>query len=609
MKKWFNNSNWKKQKNNTNISRNYETAGEKASFKTRGNWLYVALLCGFGAVAAQALYHQAFNSDFLRKEGDARYEARIPLHAERGRIVDRNGEFLATSVPASSIWVVPEQLLKAPVESRVALAKELGMDIKHLDSQLEVNKKKAFLFLKRQIALDISDRIKALKIKGVNIDSESKRLYPQGSLMSHIVGFTNIENDGIEGLEKQYNKVLEGADGSRVVIRNRLGAVIEDVTSSDSLPAQHGDNIQLTIDSRVQFIAKNALEKAIKEHDAESGGVVVIDATTGDILSMVSMPTYDPNNNKDRKGAALRNRVITDTFEPGSIIKPLVAALALDAGVVTKNTKFATGNGVWLYQGARITDVSTRNGTLDVAGILRRSSNIGMAMMSERLRAQQMWTVFNALGFGQTPTMGFPGAAAGRVRPWKTWLPIEKATMSYGYGLSVSLIQVAQAYTALARDGDMISLSLVKRNPNERPTSIQVFSPKIAKDVRMMLEGASGAEGSKIQAKVNGYRLGGKSGTARQLVNGQYSRTAYRGSFVALAPVSNPRIVVAVTLDKPKKGGYYGTVISGPVVAEVVEQTLKYLGVPPDAPVDSMNTTSLEANNKPAKTQTKRTQG
>ncbi len=603
MRKWFNNSKERIPRRTGNIVQSYETGGEKTSSKVRSSILYALLLLGFGAVGAQALYHQAFNSDFLRKEGDNRYEARIPLHAERGRIIDRNGEFLATSVPASSVWAVPDQLLRASVEQRSALANELGETLKSLDAKLNTNKNKAFLFLKRQISLETSDRIRALKIKGINIDSESKRHYPQGSLMSHIVGFTNIENNGIEGLEKQYNKVLQGADGSRVVIRNRLGEVIEDVASSDSLPAKHGDSIHLTIDSRIQFIAKNALEKAIKNHDAESGGVVVIDSTNGEILAMVSMPTYDPNNNKDRRGDALRNRVITDIFEPGSIIKPLVAALALDAGVITKNTKFATGNGVWQYQGARITDVSTRNGTLDVAGVLRRSSNIGMAMMSERLRAQQMWTVFNALGFGQTPTLGFPGAAAGRVRPWKTWKLIEKATMSYGYGLSVSLLQIAQAYTAIARDGDMISLSLVRNN--NRPTSIQVFSPNVAKDVRVMVEGSAGPEGAKIQSQVNGYRIGGKSGTARGIVNGRYTMNAYRGSFVALAPISKPRIVVAVTIDKPKKGGYYGTVVSGPVVAEVIEQTLKYLGVPPDAPVQEPKK-ALEATNQQT---TRRTQG
>ena len=606
MRQFFNNSRRNERRTIRRIStvRSYDAApSDMTVSKRRGKLLFFAISAGFVALMGRALYHQGFNDDFLRNEGEKRYEANIPLQAERGRIMDRNGEFLATSVPASSIWVSPDEVLQASPEKLAELAKILSMPIAELSTKIEANKSKSFLFLKRQVPIDVSDAVRKLRISGVNIDPESKRFYPQGALMSHVVGFTSIEDIGIEGLEKQYNERLKGANGSRVVIRNRLGEVIEDVNSSDSIPAQHGENIQLTIDTRVQLIAARALEKTIKTHKAESGGAVVIDTLTGEILAMVSLPNYDPNNRKDRRGEALRNRAITDTFEPGSIIKPLVAALALDSGAITKNTKFATGSGSWQYQGATITDVSKRNGTLDVAGVLRRSSNIGMAMMAERMRSQQMWTVFNALGFGQAPNMGFPGAAPGRLRPWERWRPIEKATMSYGYGLSVSLIQIAHAYTSLARDGDMISLSLTKNGA--RPTSVQVFSPTVAKDVRVMLEAAAGAEGSKIQAKVNGYRIAGKSGTARQIVNGQYSRNLYRGSFVALAPVSKPRIVVAVTVDKPKEGGYYGTVIAGPVIAEIIEQTLKHMGVPPDAPVTP---STIEANNtnKPG---SRRTQG
>ena len=606
MRQFFNNSRRNEKRTIRRIStvRSYEAASADMTVsKQRSKFLFFALSACFVALMGRALYHQGFNHDFLRNEGEKRYEANIPLQAERGRIMDRNGEFLATSVPASSIWVSPDEVLEASPEKLKELAQVLSMPITELTTKIEANKNKNFLFLKRQVPIDVSDAVRKLRISGVNIDPESKRFYPQGALMSHVVGFTSIEDIGIEGLEKQYNERLKGANGSRVVIRNRLGEVIEDVNSSDSIPAQHGENIQLTIDTRVQLIAARALEKTIKTHKAESGGAVVIDTLTGEILAMVSLPNYDPNNRKDRRGEALRNRAITDTFEPGSIIKPLVAALALDSGAITKNTKFATGSGSWQYQGATITDVSKRNGTLDVAGVLRRSSNIGMAMMAERMRSQQMWTVFNALGFGQAPNMGFPGAAPGRLRPWERWRPIEKATMSYGYGLSVSLIQIAHAYTSLARDGDMISLTLAKNGA--RPTSVQVFSPGVAKDVRVMLEAAAGAEGSKIQAKVNGYRIAGKSGTARQIVNGQYSRNLYRGSFVALAPVSKPRIVVAVTVDKPKEGGYYGTIIAGPVAAEIIEQTLKHMGVPPDAPVVP-STIEAKSTNKPG---SRRTQG
>ncbi|WP_028884022.1 peptidoglycan D,D-transpeptidase FtsI family protein [Taylorella asinigenitalis] len=594
--KYFSRNNRRSNRTYSNVVRSYDVCRGKKNLFNRTNLIFIVMVIAFAIVGGRALYQQTWNNDFLRQEGDNRYEARFPLKAKRGRIIDRNGEFLATSVPASSVWVVPEEVLKAPSQKIKALAKILGYDEKSLIAKLKNNSKRNFLFLKRQVDLAVSDEVRTLKIKGVNIDSVSKRYYPQGSLMAHVVGFTNIEDNGIEGLERQFNKVLEGQDGSRVVIRNRLGEVIEDVNSTDSLPAKHGQNINLTIDTRVQYIAATALQKAIKKHNAESGAAIVADVDTGEILAMISIPTYDPNDKKSRKGSALRNRVVTDIFEPGSIIKPFVVGLALDAKVATKKTIFNTGNGSWKYHGATITDVSKRNGNLDLTGLLRRSSNIGMAMLSDKLQSEQMWTVFTALGFGQTPSLAFPGVSSGRVRPWKTWKPIEKATMSYGYGLSVSLVQVAQAYTAFARDGDMVPLSLIK-NSNMKH-SVQVYSPQVARDVRNMLEEAAGPQGTKIQAQVNGYRIGGKSGTARQIVKGRYSSDLHRGSFVSIAPISNPKIVVAVTIDKPKKDGYYGTVTAGPVNAEITENTLRYLGIPPDAILNTLEAKQTKSPNQ-----------
>ncbi|WGQ18982.1 penicillin-binding protein 2 [Taylorella equigenitalis] len=594
--KLFSKKNGHNRRASHNVVRSYDVCRGKKTLFNRTNILFIFMVGGFAIVGGRALYQQTWNNDFLRQEGDSRYEARFPLKAERGRITDRNGEFLATSVPASSIWVVPEQLLVAPAEKISELTKALNLNEKELIAKLNKHKNRHFLFLRRQVDLQVSEAVRTLKIKGVNIDSESKRYYPQGSLMAHVVGFTNIEDNGIEGLERQFNKKLEGQDGSRVVIRNRLGEVIEDVNSTDSLPAKHGENIDLTIDTRVQYIAATALQKAIKKHNAESGAAIVADIDTGEILAMISIPTYDPNDKKARKGSALRNRVVTDIFEPGSIIKPFVVGLALDAKVATKKTIFPTGNGTWKYHGATITDVSKRNGNLDLTGLLRRSSNIGMAMLSDKLNAEQMWTVFTALGFGQSPSISFPGVSSGRVRPWKTWKPIEKATMSYGYGLSVSLVQIAQAYTAFARDGDMVPLSLIKNSNNKH--SVQVYSPQVARDVRHMLEEASGSQGTKIQSQVNGYRIGGKSGTARQIVKGRYSTDLHRGSYVSIAPISNPKIVVAVTIDKPKKEGYYGTVTAGPVNVEITENTLRYLGIPPDAILNNLEAKKNKSPNQ-----------
>ena len=322
----------------------------------------------------------------------------------------------------------------------------------------------------------------------------------------------------------------------------------------------------------------------MEENKANAAAGVILDVRTGEILALVNLPTYDPNERDARKGAALRNRVITDTFEPGSIMKPFTAALALDLNRINMNTTFDTGNGQYRYQGSTISDVS-RNGVLTVAGILRRSSNIGMTMISERLSSQEMWNKFTELGFGRAPHTNFPGVASGRLRPWERWRPIERATMAYGYGLSASLLQVSHAYTAFARNGDMISLSLLRREG--KPTSVQVYTPEVAAAIRLMLEAAAGPDGAKL-AQVQGYRVAGKSGTARKIVDGKYSHSRYRSSFVGFAPVSDPRIVVAVSIDEPKAGAYYGGRVAAPVFSEIASNSLRRLGVQPDAGVDDL---------------------
>ncbi|NLC36922.1 MAG: penicillin-binding protein 2, partial [Alcaligenaceae bacterium] len=334
----------------------------------------------------------------------------------------------------------------------------------------------------------------------------------------------------------------------------------------------------------LQYDTYTALKQAMEENKASAAAGVVLDVQTGEVLALVNLPSYDPNDRSGRKGPALRNRVMVDTFEPGSTMKPFTVALALESRKITMNTLFDTGNGRYRFHGETISDVS-RNGEVNVADIVRRSSNIGMAMISERLSAQAMWTTFSELGFGRAPEANFPGVAAGRLRPWERWRPIEQATMSYGYGLSVSLLQMAQAYSVFARDGDMVSLSLLKRDG--APTSKQVFSPQVARQVRGILEAAAGPDGAKL-AQVQGYRVAGKSGTARKIVNGKYSKSDYRSSFVGFAPVSNPRIVVAVSIDEPRGGAYYGGRVAAPVFADVVESSLRRLGVQPDAPIDSM---------------------
>lgn len=548
----------------------------------RSRLVLILLMLGFTALGVKTLYLQGLSTEFLQQQGERRYERTLVLPATRGKIFDRTGTVvLASSVPARAIWAIPDDAKEAKPADLTQLAKLLGMPLKDVQLRLS-NEDKNFVYIKRQVSVETAGEIKSLKIPGIHQQDEMRRSYPDGGMTAHVLGFTNIEDKGIEGVELAFNSELSGRPGSRRVIKDRLGRVVEDVQTV--VPPVNGQDLSLSIDSGLQFDTYTALKKAMVEHKAKGAAGIVLDAQTGEVLALVNLPTYDPNDRDDRKGSALRNRAITDTFEPGSIMKPFTAALALDLKRITTSTIFDTGSGRYRYQGSTISDVS-RNGPLNVAGILRRSSNIGMTMISEKLTSQEMWTKFTELGFGRAPQANFPGVASGRLRPWERWRPIERATMAYGYGLSTSLLQIAHAYTAFARNGDMVSLTLLKRQG--KPTSVQVYTPQVAGLIRAMLEAAAGPDGAKL-AQVQGYRVAGKSGTARKIVNGHYSTSQYRSSFVGFAPVSNPRIVVAVTLDEPQAGGYYGGRVAAPIFATVVASSLRRMGVQPDAPIESL---------------------
>ncbi|TFL08228.1 penicillin-binding protein 2 [Pusillimonas caeni] len=548
----------------------------------RARLVLILLMLGFGAVVVKALYLQGMSKDFLQQQGERRYERTLVLPATRGKIFDRTGEVvLASSVPVRAIWAIPEDAKEATGEQLAQLARLLEMPVRDIQGRL-VNEDKNFVYIKRQVSVEMADRIKELKIPGIHQQAEMRRFYPEGGMTAHVLGFTNIEDKGLEGVELTFDQELSGTPGSRRVIRDRLGRVVEDVQAV--VPPVDGQDLRLSLDAGLQFDTYAALKKGMEEHNARAAAGIVLDVKTGEILALVNLPTYDPNRRDDRKGDVLRNRAITDTFEPGSIMKPFTVALALDLGKVTTATKFDTGNGRYRYQGSVISDVS-RNGVLDVAGILRRSSNIGMTMISERLTSQEMWTKFTELGFGRAPHTNFPGVASGKLRPWERWRPIERATMAYGYGLSASLLQVAHAYTVFARNGDMVSLTLLKREG--KPTSVQVYKPEDAALIRSMLEAAAGPDGAKL-AQVQGYRVAGKSGTARKIVDGRYSTSKYRSSFVGFAPVSDPRIVVAVTLDEPQGGAYYGGRVAAPVFSTIVASSLRRMGIQPDAPFESL---------------------
>ncbi len=567
----------------------------RVSFPTwRARLVLLVLGLAFLVLLGRAVYLQSVNREFLQEQGGKRFERTLPLSATRGKIVDRQGVVLAASIPARAIWAIPEDTKAATAQQWAKLSQLLDIPEATIKARL-VDDSKTFVYLRRQLSMSLVDQVAALRMPGVHSMPETRRFYPEGEVTGTVVGFTNLDDLGQEGIELTYNDRLSGKPGSRRVIKDRLGQVIEDVRAVN-LPV-NGQDIALSIDTRIQYLVYRILAEAVQFNEAQSASGVVVDVQTGEILALVNYPTFDPNDRSTLRGANLRNRVLTDTFEPGSILKPFTMGLAMALGRINDNTKIDTGRGEIVFHGERIRDV-TKNGVLDPMGIMVKSSNIGMAKISERLKAQEMWTQFTALGFGQPPVIGFPGAAAGRLRPWERWRPIEQATMAYGYGLSTSLLQVAKAYTAFARDGDMVNLTLIKRK--DQPATMPVYDAAVAQTIRNMLEASAGPEGAKL-AQVQGYRVAGKSGTARKIINREYSQTHYRSSFVGFGPVSNPRIVVAVSIDEPMAGRYYGGRVAAPVFATVVGRTLRMLGVEPDAPFDSevVAQTQSESGSRP----------
>ena len=541
----------------------------------RSKFIVAGLAVAFAGLGARAAYVQVFGNDFFQRQGEVRFARTLELPANRGRVLDRNGLILASSVVAQSIWAIPEDVDKADPKLQ-DLAKLLNMRLSDLKKRL-ANEDKTFVWIKRQVDAPIAKEIAALEIKGIYQRREYKREYPEGEAAAHVVGFTNVEDRGQEGVELAFNKALSGRNGSRRVIKDRLGRVVEDVR--DVIPPVDGPDLQLSIDSKVQYSAYQNLREAVEKHKAKAGSVVVLDSVSGEVLALANYPSFNPNNRQNLTGEQLRNRVLTDSFEPGSTMKPFIATLALEKGLVTPTTPIDTAPGRMFIGRSSISD-SHPHGVLTVSEIIQKSSNVGTVKMAMQMHPREMWEIYAQAGFGQKPQLPFPGAVTGRLRPYKTWRPIEQATMSYGYGLSASLFQLAQAYTIFARDGELIPISLLK---NEDPaTGVRVFSAKNAVAVRQMLALAAGPGGTAPLAQTMGYSVGGKTGTAHKVEGKGYAANKYRSWFVGLAPIDSPRIVVAVMIDEPSNGKYYGGLVAAPVFSETVQQTLRILGVQPD---------------------------
>ena len=545
--------------------------------------LLVALVgLGFALLLGRAVYVQILDAPFFLKQGEIRYGHTIEMPASRGRIVDRNGLILAASVPAPSIWAIPKDL-EGNAASRARLATLLGMTSAALENRLAENQN--FVWLRRQVDDPVAKAVRGLGIKGIHEVREYKRKYPEGEAAAHVVGFTNVEERGQEGIELAFQKELAGRDGTRRVIKDRLGRVVEDV--GDSVAAVPGEDIGLTVDSKVQFFAYQRIRDSVVANKAKAGSVVVLDAQTGDVLALANYPSYSPSDRRNLTGAQLRNRALTDTFEPGSTMKPFVAAWALETGRVTPSTVIQTAPGRMTLTGSTITD-SHPHGNLTVTEVIQKSSNVGAVRMAMTFTPREMWELYSAVGFGQKPQLGFPGVVSGRLRPYKTWRPIEQATMSYGYGLSASLFQIAHAYTVFAHDGELIPVRLTRPigSGETAPASgLRVLSPKTAASIRDMLHLVTLPGGTAPKAQVVGYSVGGKSGTAYKQEGASYATKKYRAWFVGMAPIAHPRIIVAVMVDEPSAGKYFGGDVAAPVFSEVVQQTLRMMGVQPDLDV------------------------
>jgi cell division protein FtsI (penicillin-binding protein 3) len=546
------------------------------------------------ALVARAFDLQVLRKEFYQDQGDARFLREVEIPTTRGMIVDRNGEPLAVSTPVESVWAHPRTLL-GQRGALPALAPLIGLDTETLENRLTQRADKDFVYLRRQMNPADAEQIRALKIPGVNFQREYRRFYPAGELLAHVVGFTNVDDNGQEGLEWIYNDWLKGTAGKKRVIRDRKGQTVEDVELISA--AEPGQDLKLSIDRRVQYIAYRELKATISEHRAASGSVVVLDVSNGEVLAMVNQPSYNPNQRGQSDLSALRNRAVTDVFEPASIIKPFTVAAALESGQFKPESQIDTAPGTLRVGSHLVPDV--RNfGVLDLTGILKKSSNVGASRLALALKSDHLWDAFHRFGFGQVTGSGFPGESPGSLPDFRGWDDLEKATLSYGYGLSVTPLQMAQSYAALANHGRIRKPSFVRGA--DQPDSA-VIDPAIAAEVVKMMEAVTMPDGTGVRARVLHYRIAGKTGTARKASSAGYEKR-YVAGFAGMAPASTPRFVVVVMINDPKGEAYYGGQISAPLFSRVMAGTLRLMDVPPDqiertdlAPVETVEMDFREA--------------
>lgn len=550
----------------------------------RSRVLAILLLLSFLGLVARAVYLQGMHNEFYKQKGESRYSRVVEISAHRGMITDRHGEPLAISAPVKSLWASPAGV-DATYSQLKKLAELIEVDVAEISKKIG-NKKRDFVYLKRHLSPDITAKVAELNIPGIFFNSEFRRYYPQREITAQVLGFTNVDDNGQEGIELGWQDILAGKSGSRRVIKDRKGRIVEDIESI--LKSRPGKDLALSLDSKIQYRAYRELKHAMDINKAKAGEIVVLDSQTGEVLALVNLPTYNPNNRIERSGGKTRNRVLTDIFEPGSTMKPFIVASALEAGKIKPDTEFQIAPGTITIGGRTIRDahaVSIEEGLLTVEQVIQRSSNVGAVKISRLLPAQTMWETLNGSGFGTSTGSGFPGEVKGTLHPYQTWRPIKQATMSFGHGIAVNLLQLARAYTLFSEEGKLKPVSLLK--VDTPPVGKQVISRKTALAVSKMLEMAVATGGTAPLAQIEGYRVAGKTGTAHKLkVGGGYEKNKYISSFVGYAPASNPRLIIAVMLDEPSAGKHYGGQVAAPVFRRVMADSLRNLNVPHDAPIN-----------------------
>ena len=567
--------------------------GQTHSYPFRRGLVLVLLTLAFGGLIGRAVDLHVLDRDFLQDQGDARSLRVVEIPAHRGMVTDRHGEPLAISTPVETVWADPQELVKAP--GRWAeLARTLEIPPRRLERDIRRRTDKEFMYLRRQVTPEHGARVMALGVPGVSLRREYKRYYPTSEVGAHVVGFTNVDDRGQEGIELMYDEWLQGTPGSKRVVRDRIGRIVENVERLEE--PKPGQDLRLSLDRRIQFLAYRELKAAVQRHQARSGSAVMLDARTGEVVAMVNQPAYNPNNRADFSSDHYRNRAVTDVFEPGSTIKPFTIAAALGTDQYRPQTPIDTSPGWYTLHGHTIEDVHNY-GMLDVARVIKKSSNVGASRIALDIESERLWETLSNAGFGLDTGSGFPGEAGGLLGHYRGWGDVEKATLAFGYGVSVTPLQLAQSYTAIAGDGTVRPVSFLAREEGERAgQGVRAMSARTARQVRQMMEAVVGPGGTAPRAAVPGYRVAGKTGTVHKSNAGGYAEDRYTSVFVGMAPASRPRLVMVVVVDDPT-GDYYGGLVAAPVFSRVMGGALRLMNVPPDDLPEAKTRLALSAPN------------